>query len=217
MYYAWCKQISDEEVHCLICNKNISCVKKGLEALTQHENTTVHKDSTGLKLSSTRLLLKPKEGASTLAVIPSVISSEPQNSLATTSKLQLCHRREASTKAELLFAMKMVQGNISTTFADDLGCIFRAMFTTVPEGFSLGRTKLSYLITEALGPYFRKALLTDAKQSFYALLYDETTNNAGKKELQFRIRFWSQDEDQIVCRHLCTVFLGHATGDINKK
>lgn len=156
LYSAWCKHISDEEVHCLICNKNISCVKKGFAALTQHENTTVHKESTGLKLSSNQLLIKPTVEASTLQVIPSATSSESQNSHPTTSNLQLCHRREAATKAELLWAMKMVQGNISTTFADDLGDIFRAMFTTVPEGFSLGRTKLSYLITEALGPYFRK-------------------------------------------------------------
>lgn len=35
-----------------------------------------------------------------------------------------------------------------------------------------------------------------------------------KKELQFMIRFWSTEENEVVCKHLCSVYLGHATADI---
>lgn len=83
----------------------------------------------------------------------------------------------------------------------------------VPENFSLGRVKLGYLTTEALGPYFNSKLVKDAPKFYYSLLYDKTTNNEGKKELQVSIRYWSFTSNGIipVIRHLQTMFMGHAT------
>ena len=50
-------------------------------------------------------------------------------------------------------------------------------------------------------------------QSYFVLEYDETTNNAGMKELQIRVRYWSSYGNEIQSRHLCTSFMGHATSD----
>ncbi|XP_015930082.1 uncharacterized protein [Parasteatoda tepidariorum] len=141
--------------------------------------------------------------------------STPPNSL---KLLSLFSRRESSARAEIIWALKSVQSNFSPYACDDLKEIFSAMFPdAVPEQFCLGKTKLSYLITEALGPYFHENLIADVKTSPYSLLYDETTNNSNHKELQFALRFWSEDYQEIVCRHLKTVFIGHATANDIKK
>lgn len=83
----------------------------------------------------------------------------------------------------------------------------------IPKTFTLGCTKLSYLITEALGPYFKKVVVEECQGKFYALIYDETTNAESKKELQIAIRFWSNNLKQIVVRHLETYFISSATGE----
>jgi hypothetical protein len=58
--------------------------------------------------------------------------------------------------------------------------MFRQNF---PKSFSLSRTKLSYLTTEALGPYFKDIMVKDAYKSLYSILFDETTNAKNEKEL----------------------------------
>lgn len=52
----------------------------------------------------------------------------------------------------------------------------------------------------------------------FSLLYDETVNKAGAKELQLRIRYWSFKQQKIVTRHLDTSYICHATAeDVRKK
>jgi len=75
-----------------------------------------------------------------------------------------------------------------------------------PKSLSLSRTKLSYLITEALGPYFKDIMIKDVQNSFYSILFDETTNSGNEKELQICIRYWSEKEKEITVKHLETFF-----------
>ena len=103
---------------------------------------------------------------------------------------------------------------MSAASCDGLGDVFRAMFGyPAAKDFSLGRTKLGYIITEALYPYFRKRLLEDIGSSFFTLLYDETTNAEGVKELNVMIRYWSELTEQVSCCHLETFFVGRATAE----
>ena len=72
--------------------------------------------------------------------------------------------------------------------------------------------KLMYLITNALHPYCKKMLVKDI-QSYHVLEYDMTTNNAGMKELQICVWYWSSYGNEIQSRLLCTSFMSHATSD----
>lgn len=68
----------------------------------------------------------------------------------------------------------------------------------LPE-MSVARTKAAYLTTEAIGPYFRKEMISSYdRTSFYCLLFDETTNDIKKKELQIAIRFFSQTSKEVI-------------------
>lgn len=68
----------------------------------------------------------------------------------------------------------------------------------ISELFSQGVTIFCYFVTEALGPYFRQKMLQDILNTNYTVSYDETTNNAGEKELQIGIRYWSISEQNSV-------------------
>ena len=62
----------------------------------------------------------------------------------------------------------------------------------VPEQFTIASTQVGYLLTHALRPYFIKELVEDIGHSFVSALYDETTNNEGKKKLAIALRYCSQ-------------------------
>lgn len=222
---SWCKKKSSTEVLCLVCDKEIYCERKGFAALTQHAKSLSHSNNYKLKHSSDQLVLKPREsgvsrvseiGSKETAAVPQIIPSDDSSTC--NQNIMLFHPKEPTAIAELTWVMKSVVSNIAPAVCDDLKDVFSAMFpNAVPQDFSLGRTKISYLITEALGPYFYSLLTEKAKDSHYSLLYDETTNHGNQKELQFALRFWSEEEKEIECHHLKTVFLGHATAEDIKR
>ena len=66
---------------------------------------------------------------------------------------------------------------------------------------------------EQMGPYFNSLMVKDItkSQTPYSILFDETTNNQGQKQLGIKIRYWSNNQNKIVICHLRTYFMGHAT------
>lgn len=91
--------------------------------------------------------------------------------------------------------LKMVQFNFPLSSCDNRVEILRCMFpspSAVPDQFSLGRIKATYLLTEALFPYFKGQIIENIKTSNLTILFDETVNKAGRKELDFAVRYWSK-------------------------
>lgn len=75
---------------------------------------------------------------------------------------------------------------MSGTSCNGLAELFKTMFPkAVPDQFTLSRAKMSYLITDTLGPYFRRIVLDEFQNYsiYYTLMYDETTNSESKKQL----------------------------------
>jgi hypothetical protein len=69
-----------------------------------------------------------------------------------------------------------------------------------------------YLVNEALYPYFRNLLISDINNGFYCLLYDETTDKKIEKELQIKIRYFSEVYKVVRNHHLQTFFIKNGTG-----
>lgn len=84
------------------------------------------------------------------------------------------------------------------------------MFPALPDHFSLSATKATYLLRDALAPYFKSLLIRDVGDGFYSIGFNETTNETGLKELQLGIRFWSNSLQRVTTQHLHTFFIGHA-------
>jgi len=152
----WARKCGDSEIFCKLCVNTIKIDKKGFQAIVQHVLTNIHKNNCSLKLGNNQLHLS------------SLPLSELESNVSTkTLTLDTFCAKDLSTKAELIWSMKTVLCNYSAASCNDLFGIFKAMFGDgVPLCFSLGRTKLSYLITEALGPCFKNILFEECNKVY---------------------------------------------------
>ena len=67
-----------------------------------------------------------------------------------------------------------------------------------------------------MGPYFNSLMVKGItkSQTPYSIHFDETTNNQGHKQLDIKIRYWSNNQNKIIIHHFRTYFMGHATGQL---
>jgi len=184
---------------------------KGFQALQQHAVTSKHISNYKDKLGEKQLHLSASLPTTSTNIELNIREKNNIRSLFIQTS-----SRDLATKAELIWTMKTVISNMSAASSDGISQIFKSMFpeSFVNNSFSLNRTKLSYLITDSLGPYFRQILLDECQNTYYTLIYDETTNDKGAKELQCAIRYWSNAVNEVVVHHLETFFIGTATGQI---
>ena len=102
--------------------------------------------------------------------------------------------KDAITKAELIWALKSVSLHFSKSASDNIKLVLSAMFPgKIPANF----TKLSYLISDGTGPYFNSLMVKDItkSQTPFSIHFDETTNNQGHKQLDIKIRYWSNNQN----------------------
>ncbi|KAL4152998.1 hypothetical protein QTP88_000831 [Uroleucon formosanum] len=174
----WAKQFDKTQIFCIVCSNNIQCDKNGYQAVLQHSKTDKHKDNckSKLNLKQLHLSLVSKSSSVTATEVNESTTVIPDGNL----ELGVYYKQEDATKAELMWTMKSVLCNMSGSSCDGLAELFKAMFPkAVPDKFSLCRTKMSYLITDALGPHFRQIILDEIQNysTYYTLMYDETTNS----------------------------------------
>ena len=66
---------------------------------------------------------------------------------------------------------------------DNIKLVLNAMFPgKIPANFTMSSSKLSYLISDGMGPYFNSLMVKDItkSQTPYPIHFDETTNNQGR-------------------------------------
>ena len=84
----------------------------------------------------------------------------------------------------------------------------------VTEGFTLSRSKASYLISDGLWPILTKHLMKEinSTDSAFTLMCDETTTKQVRKQMDILVRFWSETKEKVVVPFLKALFFGHAKG-----
>ena len=116
-------------------------------------------------------------------------------------------------KAEIFWALKSVMSRFSYNSAHDITDVFKAMFpdSIIAQRMSCGPTKLSYLISFGIAPYFMDLLLKALKDApCFVISFDESFNEELEKEqMDFIVRYLKDGE--VKCRYLSSGFLGHTT------
>ena len=111
--------------------------------------------------------------------------------------------------------MKSVSSHFGYSASDNIKVVLNAMFPgKIPANFTMSSSKLSYLISDGTGPYSNSLMVKDNTKSQppYSIHFDETKNNQGHKQLDIKIRCWSNNQNKIVIHHLRTYIMGHGTG-----
>ena len=97
--------------------------------------------------------------------------------------------RDVASDAEIVWVLETIASSLPASSSH------RTMIPgAVPEGFLLNAKKMTYLLTEAIYPYFREIFVENIQMSDFVLEYDETTNNAGVKDLQTKVRYWLKEQ-----------------------
>ena len=113
---------------------------------------------------------------------------------------------ESIIRSELIWALYIVSKSLSHSKCDNIKASLNEMFPrTKPETFSVNFSKISYLISEAVGPYFNTLNIGDVKKSSSSatIHYDETNNKPAKTQLGIKM-FWSETDSAFKVHHLKT-------------
>lgn len=151
------------------------------------------------------------------SVCPSTASTKASTSSSTASDkpavlINPMTQSDCTVKAEALWSMKVANSNYSFSSCDGLPKLFQTMFedSLTAKDFSMSRTKVSYVITHALGPYFLQQTLKDLDGAYYMLHFDETTTSQVKKQMDVLVRFFSSSTGSVQVRFLHALMFGHA-------
>ena len=208
----WCRPHTTGHALCIYDNSVIDYGTQGFHALFQHSKAQKHKDvhdakndSQNMKLTSTSSSSKSSTQTSsqpplfpTLGVIPPLA--------------------DRVTDAEIFWLMKLCACDFSFASCDDIVKLFDMMFgcdVTQDRTFTLGSSKVSYVIAHGLGPYCLKQLVEDVKKSLcaFTLMFDETTTAQRKKQMDFLVRYWSEMTSRVETSYLTSAMFGRAKAE----
>ena len=140
-----------------------------------------------------------------LAVIPSnqrlvfLQTNQSLRRLKATLNFAVDHCKEDIWKQNVFGHSKLPNKTGVFALVTMLTHFFYRMFPyEVSEKFSVGRTKMSYIVRHGLSEVLRNELVDDIKASIgtFTLLLDQTTTSQVKKQCGFLIRYWSESEAQ---------------------
>ena len=225
------KHESPFKAYCKLCNKAVDLSNMGKRALTSHAESKSHKKAVSLKQGATAMAQfvksDKKEGTadegqstSTETLTVPLPADEPHSShqeIPSTSQqlLQTYVTSESVTKAEILWAMKIVLSHFSFRASTDVGGLFQNMFpdSAIAKKFSCGKTKVNYMICFGLASYFKEKLLQKVKEAdCITVSFDEALNKDIQAE-QMDVIVHYFHEDRVVTQYFDSQFLGHTTAD----
>ena len=130
--------------------------------------------------------------------------------------LQSRSHTDQVTAAEVIRALKVSYTGYSFSSYDGTAAMFQKMFPgDISKDFSMSKTKISYMISDGLGPYFRGELEKKISQSkvYFTLQFDETGNAQGYKQCDVLIRFLNCESGEVSTQFLKSLMFGHAKGN----
>jgi hypothetical protein len=206
----WLKKGSSETTFiCILCRTgDLDCANKGWKAVEQHMQKEKHKKNLNAVKNNSKFISSVSTATTPFTSTNTIQLANQNKSLAFDDQI---------TKAELLWALKSVQHGFSYKSSDNTRELFQTMFpdSKIAEKFSIQHSKMSYVISHGIGPYFRNQLVEDLKScQRFVVCFDEQTNNQNKKQLDLLVRYWSLKKGLVVTRYYRTILLGHAQATV---
>ncbi|CAF1037137.1 unnamed protein product [Rotaria sordida] len=192
----WLKQGANPSTFiCTLCKTDeLSCKNNGWESVERHMNNKKHRDNLKLIKENSTFIIRNE---------PAVTQHQQGSSSSTVPMVTLTRQNEnisftdQVTRAEALWAINTARHGYSYRSCDDLENLFRRMLpdSRIAEHYKMEQTKLSYVISHGLGPFFHRDLVQDIKKcERFVLCFDEQKNY----------------QNSVVTRYYKSIFLGHA-------
>ncbi|GBN53613.1 hypothetical protein AVEN_197773-1, partial [Araneus ventricosus] len=223
-FAGWLSTVKDDirSAHCIACKSTFSLSNMGIGAIKCHARGSEHKNILKQQLSQSLMSSffisqcgTSKPGDSTESA-NSGETAQPEsfsNKKDKEQTIQLVTTNDETLKAEILWAMTVVEKKLSLNSCSNISRIFKCMFSdsTLAQQFQLGKDKVSYIIHYGISHYFHETLLDTLKNcSDITICFDESLNKVAQKEqMDLIARFWM--EGNVCTRYYGSVFLGRAT------
>ena len=190
----WAKIYDKSSVWCMLCNKTLAVDHSGIVQVNQHVGSGSHS-------------LKSKTH----------FSSDQPKFEKIGNNVKFCSKtlQTRYMEAECLWTFKVAKQDWSFCSCDDMNSLFYHMKCEVSEKFSVGHTKMSYIVRHGLSEVLLNELVDDIKASIgtFTLLLDETTTSQVKKQCDFLICYWSESEDSVSTRYIIQLFFVHTSAN----
>ena len=218
---------NNTKAKCRLCMRSFSLSNMGKPALKSHAQGKKHQNAvkTSRKNTSVRgFLKKDDQKASTSTQKEEPLECKESEELSAAAAARSTEEKRSSSmtkltltreqhKAEIFWALKSVMSYFSYNSAHDITDVFKAMFpdSIIAQHMSCCPTKLSYLISFGIAPYFMDLLLKELKDApCFVISFDESFNEELEKEqIDFIFRYFKDGE--VNSGYLSSGFLGHTT------
>ena len=122
---------------------------------------------------------------------------------------------EQVLKAEIIQALKIVDGNFSPASANGDGDRFRTMFpdSAIAKSYKQGETKVKYCLQYGIAPHLKDLIVKDLANSPFTFKFGETTTSQVKKQYHAHVQFWSEKENRVIIAYCGSLFVGHCTAE----
>jgi len=206
----WCRPDSNSEYagFCFVCNKTIQCGNSGCAQILKHADGSVHVKNAKPRLDSKQKHFFAQDTKAST-------STQGGGDVCKTVNLESKSHRDQVTTAEIMWVMKVAFSGYSFRSCEEVSELFKEMFPgAISKDFSLGRTKVAYILSDGLGPYFREDLAKNINENkvYYTIQFDETGNSQGRKQCDILVRFWNAKVGAVSTQYVKSVMFGHAKG-----
>lgn len=117
--------------------------------------------------------------------------------------------------AEIRWAMQTIATHSSYRSAGENASLFKVLFpdSEIASKVELGRTKVGYLITHGLAPFFTDQLMKVLSTCDEIVVgFDESLNKISQhQQMDVSVRFWDDVKDTVTSRYLGSAFLSSTT------
>ena len=102
--------------------------------------------------------------------------------------------KEQILKSEILWALKSTSSRFSYRSCTGLSELFSTMFpdSEIAVGFSMGKTKLAYIVTYGLAYHFREEIRSELNKSdYFTVCFDEALNKIAQScQMDILVRYF---------------------------
>lgn len=201
----WCKKGTHKtDAFCVLCNSSISCAQHGVAAIKRHAALKKHVEAAARHRDEDGNLQPPKLVQAALDFSQGASGTSLQDQV---------------WKAESIFAMSVVSKSIPFSWGDSATGMYECMFpdSEVAKKFSCSRSKLSRIVSDGLGPYFKSRVVSELchPNVFFSVMIDETPKPEQRtQQLDVLVRYFSNSQQQVVVEHVQSYNLGRATAEV---
>lgn len=151
-------------------------------------------------------------------VRPLFTAKTPSGDVESREKAQSSFQRADNIiRAELIFLLGSIKSHMSARGSQSILSLLPSMFEDSPiaKEISLGRTKYAYYLCYGVAPYLEKNLVNELQGvSEFVCMFDESLNKVSQRcQMDFILRYWSNEKHQVVTRYFNSAFLGHTRAD----